>query len=138
MAPMSASPFASPEALLAHRRFLQPIVRALLRGGDGEDDVVQEALLREWMAGDTARTQLASWLARVARNLSLELVPADADVCLSIDLDEVLVPGWRAIVERAWTPGTTHLTYRYAWRMRDGRPTSMPASIAAPMSSVCT
>jgi GT2 family glycosyltransferase len=65
---------------------------------------------------------VSPWRFDVARNLSLALVPDDADVCLSIDLDEVLVPGWREIVERAWTPGTTHLTYRYAWQMRDGRP----------------
>jgi GT2 family glycosyltransferase len=65
---------------------------------------------------------IAPWRFDVARNRSLELVPGDADVCLSIDLDEVLVPGWRAIVEDAWTPGTTHLGYRYAWSFRDGRP----------------
>jgi DNA-directed RNA polymerase specialized sigma24 family protein len=65
-------PFASPEALLAHRRFLRPIVRALLRGGDGEDDVVQEALVREWLAGPAAPRAPGSWLARVARNLSFD------------------------------------------------------------------
>ncbi|MEO8484900.1 MAG: glycosyltransferase [Betaproteobacteria bacterium] len=66
--------------------------------------------------------EISPWRFDLARNRSLELVPDDADVCLSIDLDEVLVPGWRAIVERAWTPGTTRLDYQYAWEMRDGRP----------------
>ena len=31
----------------------------------------------------------------VARNLSLEMVPKDADICVCIDLDEVLEKGWR-------------------------------------------
>jgi hypothetical protein len=26
-------------------------------------------------------------------------VPADVDVCLSLDLDEILAPGWRAAIE---------------------------------------
>jgi GT2 family glycosyltransferase len=66
--------------------------------------------------------EVKPWRFDLARNLSLELVPDDADVCLSIDLDEVLVPGWREIVEGAWAPGTTHLGYRYVWSFRDGRP----------------
>jgi len=60
---------------------------------------------------------ISPWRFDLARNLSLELVPDDADVCLSIDLDEVLVEGWREVVEAAWTPGTTRLRYRYAWQM---------------------
>lgn len=65
---------------------------------------------------------ISPWRFDVARNRSLELVPADADVCLSIDLDEVLVPGWRRIVEDAWVPGTTILHYRYVWQFVAGRP----------------
>lgn len=66
--------------------------------------------------------EISPWRFDLARNRSLELVPDDADVCLSIDLDEVLVPGWRALVEEAWVPGTTHLLYRYVWRFSGGRP----------------
>jgi len=51
----------------------------------------------------------------VARNAALALVPADVDVCVSLDLDERLEPGWRAGIERAWEayPDTTKLGVRY-------------------------
>ena len=32
----------------------------------------------------------------VARNLSMDMVAEDADICVCTDLDEVFVPGWRA------------------------------------------
>jgi tetratricopeptide (TPR) repeat protein len=47
------------------------------------------------------------WRFDVARNAVLALIPADVDVCIPLDLDEVLEPGWRAEVERLWVPGTT-------------------------------
>ncbi len=57
------------------------------------------------------------------RNLALDMVPEDADVCVSIDLDEVLVPGWRQIIESCWKKGiTTHLDYQFAWQMSEPAP----------------
>jgi SAM-dependent methyltransferase len=38
------------------------------------------------------------WRFDDARNAALSLVPADADICVSLDLDEILQPGWRAEV----------------------------------------
>ena len=51
----------------------------------------------------------------VARNAALALVPADADVCISLDLDERLSDGWRAKLERGWNaePGTTKMGVLY-------------------------
>jgi glycosyltransferase involved in cell wall biosynthesis len=46
-----------------------------------------------------------------ARNRALDMVPADADVCLVMDMDEVLAPGWREALEAAWTPDTTRLRH---------------------------
>lgn len=37
-----------------------------------------------------------------ARNASLAVVPGDANVCISMDMDEVLTPGWRKMVEEQW------------------------------------
>jgi glycosyltransferase involved in cell wall biosynthesis len=54
------------------------------------------------------------WRFDDARNASLALVPADADVCISLDLDEFMMPDWRVVVESAWTPGTTRLSYNFA------------------------
>jgi glycosyltransferase involved in cell wall biosynthesis len=35
------------------------------------------------------------WRLDDARNAALALVPADADVCVTMDTDEFLEPGWR-------------------------------------------
>ncbi len=48
------------------------------------------------------------------RNAALELVPAGADVCVCVDVEEALVPGWRAEVERLWTARSTRLDVRVA------------------------
>jgi glycosyltransferase involved in cell wall biosynthesis len=55
------------------------------------------------------------WRFDLARNAALALVPADIDVCISLDLDEVLEPGWREEIERLWKPETTNLWYMFDW-----------------------
>lgn len=63
------------------------------------------------------------WRFDTPRNISLAYVPADVDVAVCIDLDEVLSPGWRAAIERDWKPGTTRLRYKYNWsHHEDGSP----------------
>ena len=49
------------------------------------------------------------WQFDDARNASLALIPSDVNVCLSMDMDEFLAPGWRPKLEAAWIPGTTAL-----------------------------
>ncbi|HEX5052854.1 MAG TPA: sigma-70 family RNA polymerase sigma factor [Planctomycetota bacterium] len=66
----SSQPLPRAENLLAQQRCLRAIVRGLLRSADGEDDVVQEALVRAWQADHPVR--FAAWLARIARNLSFD------------------------------------------------------------------
>jgi hypothetical protein len=51
----------------------------------------------------------------LARNAALALVPRDIDVCVSLDLDEVLEPGWRAEIERVWVNGATRMRYSFDW-----------------------
>jgi tetratricopeptide (TPR) repeat protein len=55
------------------------------------------------------------WRFDHARQAALELVPKDVDVCVSLDLDQLLAPGWRAIVERAWRPPVNQVYYTLAW-----------------------
>lgn len=75
------------------------------------------ALLRE--GGAIVRTErIEPWRFDAARNRALELVPEDADICVSADLDERFRPGWRAALERAWRPGTKQAEYRYTWSFR--------------------
>lgn len=48
-----------------------------------------------------------------AHNLSLMHVPADVDVCIRLDLDERIDPGWREQVEKAFVGNVTKLRYDY-------------------------
>lgn len=55
------------------------------------------------------------WRFDAARNVSLGLVPADVDVCVCIDIDEVLESGWREEIEQCWEPRTTRMRYLFDW-----------------------
>lgn len=59
---------------------------------------------------------ISPWRFDHARNAALALVPREMDICVSLDLDEILVPGWREEVERLWELGkTTRLRYTFDW-----------------------
>jgi glycosyltransferase involved in cell wall biosynthesis len=63
------------------------------------------------------------WRFDLARNANLALVPLDAEVCFQMDMDEILMPGWRDALEDEWKPGTTRLRYHYTWNFNaDGSP----------------
>lgn len=63
------------------------------------------------------------WRFDDARNASLSLVPKDIDVCICLDLDEQLQPGWRSALEDSWSSETTRLRYPYIWNWKeDGSP----------------
>lgn len=55
------------------------------------------------------------WRFDDARNAALAMLPNDVDVVVSLDLDEVLQPGWRDEIERVWVEGTTRLRYGFDW-----------------------
>lgn len=56
---------------------------------------------------------VSPWRFDVARNTVLSLVPPDVDVCISLDLDEVMTPGWREKIENAYP--FTRLNYMFDW-----------------------
>jgi tetratricopeptide (TPR) repeat protein len=55
------------------------------------------------------------WRFDVARNMILELIPIDVDICISLDMDEVLNEEWRINVEKYWSNETTRMSYIYNW-----------------------
>lgn len=62
------------------------------------------------------------WRFDDARNASLALVPPDADWCIALDADEVLIPGWRSYMDHV-PEGVTRPRYRYTWSWNaDGSP----------------
>ncbi|NLD58756.1 MAG: glycosyl transferase family 2 [Clostridiales bacterium] len=79
----------------------------------GSADGTRELLRAE---GVTVVEQTVSpWRFDVARNLALSLVPAEADICVSTDLDELFRPGWRSALEASWTADAKRARCRYTW-----------------------
>jgi len=59
------------------------------------------------------------WRFDVARNASLAAIPEDIDYCIALDMDEVLLPGWREELEKALKQGATRPRYQYTWNWKD-------------------
>lgn len=63
------------------------------------------------------------WRFDTARNIAMDHIPEDVDICVSNDLDEVFEPGWRKKLEDAWDPSHTRARYLFAWSHNaDGTP----------------
>lgn len=63
------------------------------------------------------------WRFDDARNASLAMLPDDIDYCIALDMDEVLLPGWRAELEKAFEQKATRPRYQYTWSWNaDGTP----------------
>jgi glycosyltransferase involved in cell wall biosynthesis len=63
------------------------------------------------------------WRFDLARNISLSHVPDDMDIVMCTDIDEILKPGWRECIEKAWTPETTSGNYLFNFNFNeDGTP----------------
>jgi glycosyltransferase involved in cell wall biosynthesis len=54
------------------------------------------------------------WRFDDARNASLASIPKDIDICIALDMDEVLIPGWRKELEKI-KDETTRPRYKYVW-----------------------
>jgi len=69
-----------------------------------------------------ASATINPWRFDIARNTSLSLLPADADICIALDMDEVLLPGWREELEKI-SENVTRPRYKYTWSWNeDGTP----------------
>ena len=71
--------------------------------------------LAEQCGAQVASICITPWRFDDARNAALALIPKDIDICVSLDLDEELQPGWREEIERVWTTSTTRLRYGFDW-----------------------
>lgn len=58
---------------------------------------------------------ITPWRFDHARNASIALIPKDIDICVSLDVDEMMEPGWRQEIEKVWVEGTTRLRYMFDW-----------------------
>src|ERR1700677_1917073 len=76
---------------------------------DGTQNILREC------GAEVVSIRIKPWRFNDARNAALAMLPTDIDVCVSLDLDEVLQPGWREEIERVWVAGTTRLRYGFDW-----------------------
>jgi hypothetical protein len=67
--------------------------------------------------------EVKPWRFDVARNASLALIPEDFDICIQLDMDEILPEGWRKKVEEAFAQGNTWPIYKHVTgRDPEGKP----------------
>jgi len=67
--------------------------------------------------------KIEPWRFDVARNESLKLVSEDIDICICLDLDEIIEPNWKEKINRLWQENTTRLLYIYNWHIdENGKP----------------
>jgi tetratricopeptide (TPR) repeat protein len=62
------------------------------------------------------------WRFDIPRNTALSLVPSDIDICLSIDLDEYLQPGWVEAIDDVWQKHNgeiKRISYDYIWNWKE-------------------
>lgn len=63
------------------------------------------------------------WRFDDARNAALAALPDDIDMCISLDMDEVITPNWREPLEELWKKGVTRPRYKHIWSWNeDGTP----------------
>ena len=72
---------------------------------------------------NTARIIIKPWRFDNARNSALALLPEDIDYCIALDMDEILLPGWREHLEEAFKKGATRPRYQYTWSWKDEKET---------------
>jgi glycosyltransferase involved in cell wall biosynthesis len=71
---------------------------------------------------DVVQVSIKPWRFDDARNAALAMLPANIDYCISLDMDEVLSPGWREEMEKV-KPGVNRVRYNYTWNFNpDGTP----------------
>ena len=83
------------------------------------DGTVQKAID---LGVNVATATVSPWRFDIARNTSLSLLPADIDICIALDMDEILIPGWREELEKI-SDKVTRPRYKYTWSWNeDGTP----------------
>ena len=66
---------------------------------------------------------ISPWRFDVARNTALDYLPHDIDYCIALDMDEVLVNGWKKHLEKPFADSATRPRYKYTWSWKeDGSP----------------
>lgn len=81
----------------------------------------QTVAIAESLGVDVAQFVFDPWRFDAARNMALDMIPEDTDLCIALDMDEVLVEGWRDQLE-AIADGVTRPRYEYTWSWEGSKP----------------
>ena len=67
--------------------------------------------------------RVSPWRFDDARNAALAALPLDIDMCVSLDMDEIITPGWKNVLDKAWEQGINRPRYKHIWSWNaDGTP----------------
>lgn len=88
----------------------------LIADTGSQDSTVEKARA---LGINVVEVSIKPWRFDMARNASLAVLPPDIDYCIALDMDEVLLPGWREELEKAFLEGTTRPRYQYTWNWKD-------------------
>jgi tetratricopeptide (TPR) repeat protein len=89
----------------------------LLIADTGSTDGTQETARS--LGVNVVDIRIKPWRFDLARNASMASIPADIDYCVALDMDEILLPGWRQELEKALEQGWTRPRYTYTWSWKD-------------------
>jgi tetratricopeptide (TPR) repeat protein len=79
--------------------------------------------IAEKLGINVVHIKVMPWRFDDARNASLAALPSDIDMCITLDLDEVITPNWREPLEDLWRRGVTRPKYKHVWSWNeDGTP----------------
>ena len=98
----------------------------LLIADTGSTDSTREIAIK--LGINVVDISIKPWRFDDARNASLAALPADIDMCVQLDMDEILLPGWRDEIENALKQGATRIRYNYTWNWKDTAQT-MPGTV---------
>lgn len=100
-------------------RFVESCIDAdyIIVGDTGSDDMSRN-IMSEWEINFPRKfkylnVNIIPFRFDDARNAVLAAIPADADMCIAMDMDEVLMPGWREHVETGFTKGANSIVFTF-------------------------
>ena len=77
----------------------------------------QTTTLAHQLGIHTVTRVISPWRFDTARNMALSMLPKDIDLCIALDMDEQLQPGWREALEAFLkeNPTVNRPRYKYIW-----------------------
>jgi glycosyltransferase involved in cell wall biosynthesis len=89
----------------------------LLIADTGSTDGTRKAAIK--LGINVIDISVKPWRFDDARNASLAALPADIDICVQLDMDEILIAGWMQELQKAFEQDPTKIRYNYIWNWKD-------------------